>query len=80
MRWDCGSRSIMSDPSNRSLRLTSSPRRAHKLKARSEVFILDLAGLRRSKEMPASMLRQSHLDAYRTAPRARLQSGEGVFP
>jgi hypothetical protein len=42
--------------------------------------MIDLAGLRRSKEMSAAMLTQSHLDAFATALRARLQSGEGGFP
>lgn len=54
--------------------------RAQKLKARREALMIDLAGVRRSKEMPASMLTQAHVEALGTALRARPQAGERGFP
>lgn len=56
------------------------PARAQKLKARREALMIDLAGVRRSKEMPASMLTQAHVEALGTALRALPQAGEGGFP
>jgi len=54
--------------------------RAQKLKARREALMIELAGVRRSKEMPASLLSQAHLEEFGTALRARLQEGAGGFP
>ena len=54
--------------------------RAQKLKAGREALMIELAGARRSKEMPASMLTQARLDAFGSALRARLQAGVGGFP
>jgi hypothetical protein len=54
--------------------------RAQKLKSRREALMIDLAGLRRAKEMPASMLTQANVEAFGSALRARLQAGEGGFP
>ena len=54
--------------------------RAQKLKSRREALMIDLASVRRAKEMPASMLTQANVDALGTALRARLQAGEGGFP
>ena len=54
--------------------------RAQKLKSRRESLMIDLAGVRRAKEMPASMLTQANVDAFGSALRARLRAGEGGFP
>jgi len=53
--------------------------RAQKLKARRETLMIDLAGVRRAKDMPASLLTQANVNAFGTALRARLQAGEGGF-
>jgi hypothetical protein len=53
--------------------------RAQKLKARREALLIEIAGVRRAKEAPATMLTAAHLDAFGSALRARLQDGIGSF-
>jgi len=54
--------------------------RAQKLKGRRDALMIELAGLRRSKEMPVAMLSAAHVESFGVALRARLQEGGGSFP
>jgi site-specific DNA recombinase len=54
--------------------------RAQKLKGKRDALMIELAGVRRSKEMPASMLTAAHVDSFGAALRTRLQEGGGSFP
>jgi site-specific DNA recombinase len=54
--------------------------RAQKLKAKRETVLIELAGVRRSKEMPAAMLTAAHVESFGAVLRARLQAGAGSFP
>ena len=54
--------------------------RAQKLKGRRDALMIELAGVRRSKEMPAASLTQATVDAFGAVLRARLQTDAGSFP
>ena len=54
--------------------------RAQKLKGRREAVMIELATVRRAKEMPVAALSPAHVEAFGTALRARLQEGAGSFP
>ena len=54
--------------------------RAQRLKARREAVLIEIAGARRAKEMPAAMLSPAQLDAFGSALRSHLQDGVGGFP
>lgn len=53
--------------------------RAQRNKARREAVLIEIAGARRHKEVPVSMLSASQLDAFTCALRSRLQDREGGF-
>lgn len=53
--------------------------RAQKNKARREAVLIEIAGARRQKEMPVSMLTASQLDKFTCALRARVLDREGGF-
>jgi site-specific DNA recombinase len=54
--------------------------RAQKLKAKREAVLIELAGVRRSKEVPAAMLTAAHVESFGSVLRARLKAGGGSFP
>jgi len=54
--------------------------RAQRLKGRRDALMIELAGVRRAKEMPIAMLTASQVEAFGTALRARLRQGGGSFP
>ena len=54
--------------------------RAQKLKGRRDALMIELASVRRSKEMPIAALSAAHVEAFGTALRSRLQEGSGSFP
>jgi len=53
--------------------------RAQKNKARREAVLIEIAGARRQKEMPVSMLTARQLDAFTCALRTRVLDREGGF-
>ncbi|WP_443082788.1 recombinase family protein [Variovorax sp. PAMC 28711] len=53
--------------------------RAQKLKSRRDAVLLEMAGARRSKEMPVAALSSKKLEAFGAALRARLTDREGGF-
>ena len=53
--------------------------RAQKNKARREAVLIEIAGARRQKEVPVSMLTARQLDAFTCALRARVLDREGGF-
>ena len=53
--------------------------RAQALKGKRDSVLIELASVRRSKEVPAAALIAAHVDAF-DALRARLQDGAGSFP
>ncbi len=53
--------------------------RAQKNKARREAVLIEIAGARRQREIPVSMLSASQLDAFTCALRSRLGDREGGF-
>ena len=53
--------------------------RAQKHKARREAVLIEIAGARRQKEMPVSMLTARQLDAFTCALRTRVLDREGGF-
>jgi site-specific DNA recombinase len=54
--------------------------RAQKLKARREAVLIEIAGARRSKEMPLAALSTRQVEAFSHALRARLLQGGSGFP
>lgn len=54
--------------------------RTQALKGRRDSVLIELASVRRSKEVPAAALSAAHVDAFGAALRARLQDGAGSFP
>jgi site-specific DNA recombinase len=54
--------------------------RAQLLKVKRETLLGQIAGVRRSNEMPAAMLTDAHVEAFGSALRSRLQDGIGGFP
>ena len=54
--------------------------RAQKLKGKREALFIELASIKRSKEMPVAMLTAAHVESFGVALRARLQAGVGGFP
>ncbi len=54
--------------------------RAQKLKGRRDALMIELASVRRSKEMPIAALNAAHVEAFGAALRSRLQEGSGSFP
>ena len=53
--------------------------RAQKLKGRRDALMIELASVRRSKEMPIAALSAAHVEAFGVALRSRLQEGSGSF-
>jgi site-specific DNA recombinase len=54
--------------------------RAQTLKGRRDSLLMELASVRRSKEVPAAALSAAHVEAFGAVLRARLQEGAGSFP
>ena len=54
--------------------------RAQALKGKRDSVLMELASVRRSKEVPAAALSAAHIEAFGAALRARLQEGSGSFP
>ncbi len=54
--------------------------RAQTLKGKRDAVLIELAGVRRSKEVPAAMLTAAHVESFGVALRAKLQAGGGSFP
>jgi hypothetical protein len=50
------------------------------LKGKRDTVLMELASVRRSKEVPAAALSAAHVEAFGAALRARLQEGAGGFP
>jgi len=54
--------------------------RAQQLRRRRDALMIQLAGLRRAKEMPAAALSAAHVEAFGATLRERLRDGRSNFP
>ena len=53
--------------------------RSHKLQARRQEILLEIAGLKRQRDLPTDLLKPQHIHAFTTAIRSKLLDRESRF-